>query len=94
MGPDEKAGCEVELTEIRTRGEVWWTLGFEASGPAGLLRRELEAAAAVVFARALPGGLELRVDDSASYAQWLSRRQVPAETDACGGRERALRARQ
>jgi hypothetical protein len=45
-------------------------------------------------ARALPGGLELRVDESTSYAQWLSRRRVPAETNARGGRERALRARQ
>ena len=30
--------CEVELTEIRTRGQHWWTLGFEATGPASLLR--------------------------------------------------------
>ena len=26
--------CEVELTEVRTRGQYWWTLGFEATGPA------------------------------------------------------------
>ena len=25
--------CEVELTEVRTRGQDWWTLGFEATGP-------------------------------------------------------------
>ena len=43
--------CEVELTEVRTSGEYWWTLGFEATGPADLLRSELEATAAVVFAR-------------------------------------------
>jgi hypothetical protein len=74
-GPDQEAGCEVELTEIRTRGETWWTLGFEATGAAGLLRSGLEAAAATVFAPALPGGVELGIEDSASYALWLSRRQ-------------------
>ncbi|HXZ74707.1 MAG TPA: hypothetical protein VEH31_28095, partial [Streptosporangiaceae bacterium] len=26
-GPDGEAGCAVELTEIRTGGETWWTLG-------------------------------------------------------------------
>jgi hypothetical protein len=29
----------------------------------------------VVFARALPGGVELGMDDSMSYAQWLSLRK-------------------
>jgi hypothetical protein len=70
----EEARCEVELTEIRTHGEAWWTLGFEAAGPVRLLHAELEAAAEVVFARALPGGMELGMDESMSYAQWLSRR--------------------
>ena len=41
--------CEVELTEVRTLGQYWWTLGFEATGPAELLRSELEATAAAVF---------------------------------------------
>jgi hypothetical protein len=63
----------VELIEIRTRGETWWSLGFEAAGPAGLLRSELEAAAALVFAQALPDRMELRVDGSRSYAEWLRR---------------------
>jgi hypothetical protein len=65
--------CEVELTEVRTRGQDWWTLGFEATGPADLLRSELEAAAALVFAQALPGGVELGPDESRSYAEWLDR---------------------
>ena len=25
---------EVELTEVRIRGQHWWTLGFEESSPA------------------------------------------------------------
>ena len=65
--------CEVELTEVRTRGQDWWTLGFEATGPAGLLRSELEATAALVFTQALPGGVEPGTDDSRSYAEWLGR---------------------
>lgn len=73
LGPGEEAQCEVELTDIRVHGQTWWTLGLEATGPAKLLRIELEAAAAVVFGQALPGGVELGMNDSASYAQWLSR---------------------
>jgi len=70
----ERPGCAVELTEIHTGGEAWWTLGFEATGPASLLRSELQAAAALVFARALPAGVKLDMDDSRSYQQWLLRR--------------------
>jgi len=62
----------VELTEVRADGRDWWTLGFEATGPAGGLRTELEAAAALVFAQALPSSVELGIDDSQSYAQWLT----------------------
>ena len=74
-------GCEVELTEVRTHGEAWWTLGFEATGPAELLHGELEATAALVFAQALPGAAEPGTDDSMSYAEWLCR-PPSAESDA------------
>jgi hypothetical protein len=66
-------GCAVELTAVDLNGEPWWTLCFEATGPADALRRELDAAAALVFADALPGGVELGIDDSQSYVQWLRR---------------------
>jgi hypothetical protein len=56
-----------------TRGEAWWTLGFEASGPADLLRSGLEATAAFVFAQAPRGWVELGINDSHSYAEWLWR---------------------
>ena len=62
----------MELTEICARGQAWWTLALEATGPASLRRNELEATAALVFAQALPGSLELGTDDSHSYAQWLT----------------------
>jgi hypothetical protein len=69
----EEPGCAVELTEVITRGEAWWTLGFEAAGPADLLRSELETTAAFVFAQALPGEVEPGMNSSTSYAEWLWR---------------------
>jgi hypothetical protein len=71
----------VELAEVRTRGQHWWTLGFEATGPIDLLRSELEATVALVFAQALPGGVEPGPDESRSYAQWLGQRPG-TDTDA------------
>jgi hypothetical protein len=72
LGP--KPGCKVELTEVRTPDQDWWSLGFEVIGPANMLGSELEATAALVFAEALPGGMELGLDESTSYAEWLCRR--------------------
>jgi hypothetical protein len=63
--------CEVELTEVHSGGQDWWTLGFEAIGPADQLRAALEATAALVFAQAPPGGVEPGPDESRSYAEWL-----------------------
>jgi hypothetical protein len=80
-GRGQEPGCEVELTEVHTSGRDWWTLGFEATGPADLLRSELEATAALVFAQALPGGVEPGPDESRSYAEWLGMRPG-AENDA------------
>jgi hypothetical protein len=61
----------VELTEVHTGGKDWWTWGFEATGPGDLLRRALEATTALVFAQALPGGVQPGPDESRSYTQWL-----------------------
>jgi hypothetical protein len=71
-GPEP--GCEVELTEVYTSGQDWWTLGFEATGPASLLGSALEAAAALVFAQPVPSGVEPGPGDSRSYAEWLGQR--------------------
>jgi hypothetical protein len=73
-GSGRGLGCDVELTEVHSDGQDWWSLGFEATGPADLLRRELDAAATLVFARALPGGAEPGPEESTSYAQWLGGR--------------------
>jgi hypothetical protein len=80
-GPGQQPQCEVELTEVQTRGQHWWTLGFEATGPVGPLRGTLEAAAALVFAHALPEVVEPGPDESRSYAQWLGQRPGP-DSDA------------
>ena len=80
-GLGQEPGCEVELTEVRARGQDWWSLGFEATGPAELLRSALEATAALVFAQALPRGVVPGPDESRSYAQWLGQRPG-AESDA------------
>jgi hypothetical protein len=66
--------CEVELTEVHTGGQHWWTLGFEATGPADLLRSQLQATAALVFAHPLPASAQPGLDESRSYAEWLSHR--------------------
>jgi hypothetical protein len=79
-GVGHEPACQVELTEVHLGGQDWWTLGFEATGPAELLRSELQATVAIVFAQALPGGAEPGTDDSRSYAQWL-RQQADAKGD-------------
>ena len=81
-GSGEEAGCDVELTEVHVRGQAWWSLGFEATGPAGLLRQQLEITAALVFAQAVPRGVELGTEESRSYAQWLADGQMPSQDDA------------
>jgi len=67
----DEAQCAVELTELRMQHQDWWSIGLEATGPAGLLRAALEAAAALVFTQAPPSGVKLRLADSMSYAEWL-----------------------
>ena len=71
-GHADEPACAVELTEVRARDETWWSLGFEAAGPAALLRQVLEGTAELVFAQALPTGAELGPGDCRSYAEWLS----------------------
>jgi len=73
-----ETACTVELTEVRLGGETWWTLGFEATGPADLLRSTLESTAALMFAEPVPGDAEFDMSRCQSYVEWLSRRRVPA----------------
>ena len=77
LGPGEEPGCMVELTEVHRHGEARWALGFEATGPASLLRRELEATATLVLAQPLPVGMELdtvvsRICCNALERSWMA----------------------
>ena len=63
-----------ELTEVWVRGEAWWSAGFEATGPVRLLRGAVEHAAGLVFAQALPPGVQFSLGNSQSYAHWLGQR--------------------
>jgi hypothetical protein len=74
--PAGEPGCMAELTEVLVRGETWWSLGFEATGPVGLIRSALEGTAALMFELALPGA-ELGLGDCRSYPEWLSRISDP-----------------
>jgi hypothetical protein len=74
-GPNEHIGCALELTTVDLDGDRWWTLGLEATGPARGLRQAVEIASECVFDDAMPAGLELRYEESMSYAEWLQRRQ-------------------
>ncbi|HEY2788225.1 MAG TPA: hypothetical protein VGI72_02155 [Gaiellales bacterium] len=51
--------------------EPWWTIGFEAAGDRDALRGTLDATAALLLGDPLPAGLDLRMADSISYAEWL-----------------------
>jgi hypothetical protein len=86
--------CGVELTEVRSGGETWWSLGFEATGPADLLRRTLEGTAALMFAKAPPGEVELDMGHCQSYAEWLSRHRVTTAIHPWKGEEPPARRRQ
>jgi hypothetical protein len=70
-GLGQEPRCAVELTEVRTPSQDWWTLGFEATGPDHLLRSTLQATAALVFAQPLPGTVAPGPDESRSYPEWL-----------------------
>ena len=72
-GRDGEPRCAVELTEIRVHHQDWWSLGLEATGPADLLGPVLGATAGLVFTQPLPSGVDLGVQDSTSYAEWLRR---------------------
>jgi hypothetical protein len=77
-GRATEPSCAVELTEVSSGSETWWSLGFEATGPADLLRSTLQRTAALVFAQALPADVEFDMSHCQSYADWLSRRGSPA----------------
>jgi len=93
--PERTTGrsCAVELTEFCSGGQTQWSLGFEATGPADSLCSTLQNTAALVFADALPGDVELGLGQCQSYAEWLSRRRVNAPRRSPDGDESRARQR-
>ncbi len=68
---DGEASCSVELTQIWSRNERLWTVGFEASGRPEAARRAIESTAGVVFGDPLPDVSQLGGTDAMSYAHWF-----------------------
>lgn len=63
-------GCNVELTQLIVNQNLWWSLGFEASGTDGNLTSNLETVAKKLF-QTFPQQ-ELSLVDSYAYPKWLS----------------------
>lgn len=78
LEPAGESACAVDLTEVRAGGETWWSLGFEATGPAALLCGTLQRTAALMFAKTPPGDAEFDMSHGQSYVEWLSRRPLSA----------------
>jgi hypothetical protein len=69
--PPQSSGetCSVELTEVETLGDAWWTLALEAGGRDPLTA--IQRTAATVFAEPLPISRPLGIDEVTSYAEWV-----------------------
>jgi hypothetical protein len=66
-----------ELTEADAGGRRCWTVGLEATGPAGLLLEAVQHAAGLLLAWPLPDGARFSLSNSRSYAQWLYQQPGP-----------------
>jgi hypothetical protein len=77
-GRATEPSCAVELTEVSSGNQTWWSLGFEATGPPELLHTTLQGTAALVFSQPLPANVEFDMSHCQSYADWLSRCDSPA----------------
>ena len=73
--PTEQPGCEVELAEVRTGGQDWWTLGFEATGGAEVGRRPAVVRAAVPDAG--PAHHQQVMNDPASRWEYARSSRAP-----------------
>ncbi len=51
---DAESGCSVELTQVRVKKTLWWTLGFEAKGRPEKLESTLELVARAVLNGSAP----------------------------------------
>lgn len=81
-------GCAVELSDVFVDRRPWWTLGFEATGPARALIDKVDASAALIFNDPLPAGVTLDIAHSMSYSEWLATnfREASVPIEIRGGR--------
>jgi hypothetical protein len=68
------SSCVVELTEVEVLSELWWTVGFEVSGPLALDR--LHRAAAVVFGDPAAPVYRFRAEEATPYGEWIQQLSV------------------
>jgi hypothetical protein len=62
-------GCEMEMTTLRVGSQGWWTLAFEAFGPAKGNRAALLSLSTQIFSSLDPP--DLSTPDSYGYPRWL-----------------------
>ncbi|MBD2104982.1 hypothetical protein [Leptolyngbya sp. FACHB-261] len=64
-------GCNVELTKLTVRGDIWWSLGLEASGQDVSHIQHLQT----VLEQSMQTypGIKLQLQDSYAYPVWLQR---------------------
>jgi hypothetical protein len=65
---------DLVLTEVRTGGRDWWTLGFEATGPPICSAANSRPPPRSCSPRPCRAGVQPGPAESSSYAQWLSLR--------------------
>jgi hypothetical protein len=66
---DPASVCSVELTEVETLGDAWWTLGFEARGTGAL--EGIELTTSRILAEPLPSIAAFTAEESRSYGEWI-----------------------
>lgn len=62
-------GCEIELTTLNVGSQTWWTVAFEAFGPADSNRAMLRSVSTQIFAALEPP--DLSTENSFGYPWWL-----------------------
>ncbi len=63
--------CDLEITNVRARGQAWWTLCFEAFGPEPALKALLVQVSGQIL-KSQPPPVPLTVEASYSYPRWLA----------------------
>lgn len=70
---EQPSGCEVELADVEVSGMRAWSLCFETFGDPALRGKALQAAVDRFFSGGLlPQGVELGLDSSIAYPDWIS----------------------